>query len=179
MAFGTGTHETTQLCLEALENYLPAGKTCIDVGTGSGILAIAAVKLGARKVVACDIDLVALDIATENGNRNGCGSRICWVAGNIDQIQRCRSGCLVANLTVEIIEQEFDSILARLQPGSVMILSGLLNQQVRRIERLRRRYPLEMKARTVKGEWACLVYKMKSTRRRPQTRPVRSAKGAR
>ena len=51
MAFGTGTHETTQLCLEALEQYLPAGATCLDVGTGSGILAIAAVKLGSRKVV--------------------------------------------------------------------------------------------------------------------------------
>lgn len=165
MAFGTGTHETTQLCIEALERHLPPGSTCLDVGTGSGILAMAAAKLGARRVVACDVDPVALEIAAANSARNSCGSRIRWVSGDIDRVKRCRPGCLVANLTVEIIEQEFEKFLERLQPGAVLILSGLLNRQVPRIEKLRRQSALRRKAWTSKGEWTCLIYETPRTSR--------------
>jgi len=158
MAFGTGTHETTQLCLEALERYLAPGATCLDVGTGSGILAIAAVKLGARKVVACDIDPIAVEIASQNGSQNGCGAKVRWVLGGMEKTRPFQPGCLVANLTVELIEEEFWKLEQRVKRGAFMILSGLLNGQARRVERLRRQSSLRLRRRLTKGEWTCLVY---------------------
>lgn len=158
MAFGTGTHETTQLCLEALEGYLIPGATCLDVGTGSGILAIAAIKLGARKAVGCDIDPIAVEIAAENGVRNECGTKIRWCLGSVEKTGRLLPGCLVANLTVELIEQEFWKLERRVKPGCFMILSGLLNRQAVRIERLRRQSSLRLRRRLTKGEWTCLIY---------------------
>jgi len=158
MAFGTGTHETTQLCMEALERYLAPRATCLDVGTGSGILAIAAVKLGARKVVACDIDPIAMQIATLNGAQNGCDPKVQWVLGDVERTRPFRPGCLVANLTVELIEEEFWKLERRLKSGAFMILSGLLNSQARRIERLRRQSSLRLRQRLTQGEWTCLVY---------------------
>jgi ribosomal protein L11 methyltransferase len=158
MAFGTGTHETTQLCLEALEQYLPAGAPCLDVGTGSGILAIAAVKLGSRKVVACDIDPVAVEIAARNASQNGCGTKVRWVLGGLESTRPFQPKCLVANLTVELIEEEFWKLERRVKDGACMILSGLLNSQVRHIEHLRRKSSLRLRRRSTKGEWSCLVY---------------------
>ncbi|MCI0418140.1 MAG: 50S ribosomal protein L11 methyltransferase [Acidobacteria bacterium] len=158
MAFGAGTHETTQLCLEALERYLTPGSTCLDVGTGSGILAIAAAKLGARKVVGCDIDPIAVEIAALNGVQNGCGATVRWVLGELEKVRRFKPGYLVANLTVELIEQEFWKFEQRLKPGALLIVSGLLNHQARRVERLRRRSSLSLKRRLKKGEWTCLIY---------------------
>jgi ribosomal protein L11 methyltransferase len=158
MAFGTGTHETTQLCLEALERYLAPGATCLDVGTGSGILAIAAVKLGARKVVGCDIDPIAVEIAAQNGSQNGCGAKVRWFLGDVEKTRPFQPGCLVANLTVELIEEEFWKLEQRVKRGAFMILSGLLNRQARRVERLRRQSSLRLRRRLTKGEWTCLVY---------------------
>jgi ribosomal protein L11 methyltransferase len=158
MAFGTGTHETTQLCMDALEGYLAPRSTCLDVGTGSGILAIAAVKLGARKVVGCDIDPIAVEIATLNGAQNGCGNRVQWVLGDVGKVRPFHPGCLVANLTVELIEEEFWKLERRMKSGAFMILSGLLNSQANRIERLRRQSSLRLRQRLTKGEWACLIY---------------------
>lgn len=158
MAFGTGTHETTQLCLEALERYLAPGVTCLDVGTGSGILAIAAVKLGARKVVGCDIDPIAVELAAQNGSQNGCQAKVRWLLGDVEKIHRFRPSCLVANLTVELIEEEFSKLERLVKPGAFMILSGLLNRQARRVERLRRQSSLLLRQRLTKGEWTCLVY---------------------
>jgi len=158
MAFGTGTHETTQLCLEALERYLAPGATCLDVGTGSGILAIAAVKLGARKVVGCDIDPIAVEIAARNGSQNGCGAKVRWFLGDAEKTRPFQPGCLVANLTVELIEEEFRKLEPRVKRGAFMILSGLLNRQASRVERLRRHGSLRLRRRLTKGEWTCLVY---------------------
>jgi len=158
MAFGTGTHETTQLCLEALERHLAPRATCLDVGTGSGILAIAAAKLGARKVVGCDVDPIAVEIAALNGAQNGCDSRVQCVLGDIAKTRPFQPDCLVANLTVELIEEEFWKLERRVKGGAFMILSGLLNTQARRIERLRRQSSLRLRQRVTKGEWTCLVY---------------------
>ena len=158
MAFGTGTHETTQLCLESLERDFVPGTTCLDVGTGSGILAIAAVKLGARRVVACDIDPIAVTIAAQNGAQNDCGVKIRWIQGDVEQVRRFQPGCIVANLTVELIEQEFWKFEQRLKQGALLIVSGVLNRQAIRVERLRQQSSLRLRRRLKKGEWTCLVY---------------------
>ena len=158
MAFGTGTHETTQLCMEALERYLAPGATCLDVGTGSGILAIAAAKLGARKVVGCDIDPIAFEIAASNSTRNACATKVRWILGDVERTRPFQPDCLVANLTVELIEEEFWKLERRVKSGGFMILSGLLNSQAKRIERLRHQSSLRLRQRLTKGEWTCLVY---------------------
>jgi ribosomal protein L11 methyltransferase len=157
MAFGTGTHETTQLCLEAMEKYLRPKTSLLDVGTGSGILAIAATKLGARKVVACDIDPVAIRIARENAEINRCPSPIEWVLGDIGKIGSFHFDFLVANLTAEIIEESLAQFEKRLKPRGVLILSGILSSQSLHI---RSRLPgtsLATQSRKKKGEWDCLV----------------------
>jgi ribosomal protein L11 methyltransferase len=159
MAFGTGTHETTQLCLEGLERCVTTASTCLDVGTGSGILAIAALRLGAKKVVACDIDPIAIEIAEANGKKNPGASKIQWVLGEIDQVPRFKPDVLVANLTIELIEQKFQKFEQRLRPGSWLILSGVLSSQASRLALLCRKSSLELKARNKKGEWICLVYR--------------------
>jgi ribosomal protein L11 methyltransferase len=157
MAFGTGTHETTQLCLEAMEKYLRPKTSLLDVGTGSGILAIAATKLGARKVVACDIDPVAIRIARENAEINRCPSPIEWVLGDIGKIRSFHFDFLIANLTAEIIEESLPQFEKRLKPRGVLILSGVLSSQSLHI---RSRLPgtsLATQSRKKKGEWDCLI----------------------
>lgn len=158
MAFGTGTHETTQLCLEALERLVTPGSTCLDVGTGSGILAIAALKLGAKQVIACDTDPVALEIAKTNGARNRCGSGIRWVLGDVGHVRRFRPDVLVSNLTVELIEQDLPRFEQRLKPGSWLVVSGILSRQVSRLASQPRQSSVKLEVCRKKGEWACLMY---------------------
>ena len=104
--------------MEALERYLSPRATCLDVGTGSGILAIAAAKLGARKVVGCDIDPIAVEIAASNGAQNGCDTKVRWVLGDVEKTRPFQPGCLVANLTVELIEEEFWKLERRVKSGA-------------------------------------------------------------
>jgi len=157
MAFGTGSHETTQLCLESLESELVPGSLCFDIGTGTGILAVAAAKLRARRVVACDLDPLAIQIAKANGSKNRCASRITWVLGEAKEVGKRKCDLLVANLTFEIIQQELFDFENRLKKGATMILSGLLKNQADEIEKLFHETALTAKARKDKGEWSCLV----------------------
>ncbi len=157
MAFGTGTHETTQLCLESLERELNREDICLDIGTGSGILAIAAAKLGAREVIGCDLDPLAIEIAATNGAKNRCTSRVKWVLGEVSKIGKRKFNLLVANLTFEIIEHELPCFESRLMDGGIMVLSGLLINQADEIDQLKSPR-LFSKARYDKGEWSCLVY---------------------
>lgn len=165
MAFGTGSHETTQLCIESLESELAPKSHCFDIGTGSGILAIVAAKLGARKVSACDMDPLAIQIAKANGSKNRCASQITWVLGEAKEIGRTKCDLLVANLTFEIIQQELVNFESRLKKGATLILSGLLKEQADNINDLIKTTRLVSKARKDKGEWSCLIYKKHLTRR--------------
>ena len=113
MAFGTGAHESTRLCMEALEEYVKPGISVLDVGTGSGILAQAARLLGAGKVYACDVDPVALEIA-----RSGfVGSADAVAAGSVDLV--------VANINPETIVRIAPDLLRVLRPGGILLTSGL------------------------------------------------------
>ena len=112
MAFGTGVHETTQLCLEALERRAPAGKTVLDVGTGSGILAKAAALLGAGRVYACDIDPVAVEIA-------GLG-----FVGSADAVAGASADLVIANISPEAIVRLTPDLMRVLRPGGTLLASG-------------------------------------------------------
>ncbi|MBK8304840.1 MAG: 50S ribosomal protein L11 methyltransferase [Chloracidobacterium sp.] len=102
MAFGTGTHDTTQLCLKAIGEIFNVGQTCLDVGTGTGILAIAVAKLGGTDIFACDTDADSIKIARENAVLNGVGNAIVFADGPIDDsTQEYDFTC--ANLTADVI----------------------------------------------------------------------------
>jgi ribosomal protein L11 methyltransferase len=126
MAFGTGTHETTRLCLKAIEKYY-AGGSFLDVGTGTGILAIAAAKLAAdASIIACDTDAEAIDIARENARLNDVENRIDFRVGTIDE-ETPSADLVCANLTAPVIVDMLPSLLG--VTCGRLVLSGILETQ--------------------------------------------------
>lgn len=135
MAFGTGTHETTRLCAGFVETYTKPGCTVLDVGCGSGILAIAAAKLGAGKCFACDLDPVAVRVATENTELNNTPNVTCAVSDLLKQAQKVEGGyqVIVANIVADIIIRlapEVDSYLAE---NGVFIVSGIIAERANEV----------------------------------------------
>lgn len=155
MAFGTGTHETTRLCLAAIEKYF-AGRSFLDVGTGTGILAIAAAKLFPdARIEACDTDAEAVAIACENARLNGVADRITFRVGTVEEAT-ASADLVCANLTADAIVSLLPSILT--VTCGRLILSGILDTQVEGMTaRLLERgvsAPLEI---IQDGEWIALV----------------------
>ncbi len=148
MAFGTGVHESTQLCMEALETYLKPGMTVLDVGTGSGILARAAKLLWAGKVYACDIDNVAVAIAGAPG-----GPRHRFV-GSVDSVRTEIADIVVANITPEVIVQFAPDLLRARKKGGVLIASGMERQDV---DAVLQKLP-HPRERRDKNNWTLLVF---------------------
>jgi ribosomal protein L11 methyltransferase len=122
LAFGTGAHETTRLCLEAIERHMNPGMTVIDVGTGSGILAEAAVKLGAGKVAACDSDEEAVAVARENFAR--AGVVVDLTVGSAEQYPDQSAELIVANISPAWIRDLAQEWVRILKPNCVGVLSG-------------------------------------------------------
>jgi len=131
MAFGTGTHPTTQLCLELLPAVARPGAIVYDIGTGSGILAIAAAKLGA-KVVAVDKDPVAVRVATENCALNQVAIPV--VAGDLLADLEGPADLIVANILAEVIIALLPQAVARLKPGGAVLASGIIDQKAAKVE---------------------------------------------
>ena len=157
MAFGTGTHETTQLCLAELDRSYSKGKSLVDVGTGTGILAIAAAKLNdddSTDIRACDTDEESVKIAKENANLNGVGETIVFESGSVDAIEE-HADIVVANLTLDMIRP----ILARLAElaDEMLILSGILAEQRNSIETSLAELGLTQFRIDQKGEWIAVV----------------------
>ncbi len=127
MAFGTGTHETTRLCLELLEQVVTPGTSLLDVGTGSGILAVAALLLGARSAVGVDIDEVAVRVATENAQQNGVAGRAAFLAGDLTQKVEGTYQVVTANIVADVILRLLPDLGRFLQPGGDFIASGIID----------------------------------------------------
>ena len=128
LAFGTGTHPTTAMCLEWLDGLSHEGKTMLDYGCGSGVLAIASLKLGSTSATAMDIDLQALTATETNAARNGVG-RDLLVVGSDDEIQGSFD-IVVANILAGPVVELAESITSRLSSGGRLALSGILSEQV-------------------------------------------------
>jgi|SRR5215813_4946672 len=156
MAFGTGTHETTRLCLEAIERNWKGGKF-LDVGTGTGILAIAAaVLVAASEIVAVDIDPVAVDIARQNLAVNHL-TRVEVFQGLASQWASRDFDVVVANLTAGVIVDNLESLAGAVKPSGCLILSGILTEQAADVTRALNLKGLPTVERSDAGEWACLV----------------------
>lgn len=169
MAFGTGTHPTTQLCLLALEQYLQPGQRVVDLGCGSGILSIAAAKLGASQVLALDIDPIAVDYAKENVEQNGLSGEIEVVQGSLAYLQRdvdlVNTGIdiLIANILTKILLQLLqEGLVNTLRPEGLLVLSGILDHQVEEILQAAEDSDLEYLATGVMQDWRSLILKRKS-----------------
>lgn len=126
MAFGTGTHPTTVLSLEALEKYVQPGQLVYDIGTGSGILAVAAAKLGAR-VQAGDIDSLAVRVAKENVSLNKVEDRVQVEAGNLGEVFTGQANVVIANIIADVIIELLPQLPTLLKPGGIFIASGIID----------------------------------------------------
>ncbi|MCY3757347.1 MAG: 50S ribosomal protein L11 methyltransferase [Acidobacteria bacterium] len=166
MAFGTGTHESTQLCLETLERLPLNGRAVLDIGTGSGILAIAAAKLGAESVLACDIDPAAIQVARANCRRNRVEQQARLFTGEVEALSGSRFDVVLANLEGKLIRQKLDDFGQLLKPQGCLILSGLLERDAAGLCRSAniRDLPLTLSREVAKGEWRCLVFSRKAHR---------------
>ncbi|MDM5151269.1 50S ribosomal protein L11 methyltransferase [Aeromonas salmonicida] len=154
LAFGTGTHPTTALCLQWLDGLDLTGKTVVDFGCGSGILGIAALKLGAARVIGIDIDPQAIQASRDNAERNG-------VAGQIelylpaDQPQDVEADVVVANILAGPLRELAPLIAGHGKPGSLMALSGVLESQAPELETIYDQW-FDMDPTAVKEEWCRL-----------------------
>ena len=127
MAFGTGTHDTTRLCMQLLERYVEKGARLLDVGTGSGILAISALLLGAEYAVGVDIDEVAVRVAKENAQANGVLERADFFAGDLTAKVSGKFGVVSANIVADVIIRLIPDLGRFLLPGGVFIASGIID----------------------------------------------------
>lgn len=159
MAFGTGTHPTTQLCLEALDDLVQPGVQALDLGCGSGILAIAAAGLGAGHVLALDIDPIAVDATIKNAEANGVGAKITAQTGSLESLVTSarRFDLAVVNILARIIIQMCDEHLGDVvRPGGLAIFSGIIEEQADDVEAALRKTGLEPYRRRLQGDWVVI-----------------------
>lgn len=167
MAFGTGTHPTTQLSLLLTEKYVRPGEPFIDVGSGSGILSVAAILLGASEALGIDIDEESMISGKENAQRNGAADRIVFTRRSIPEINRGESDLkltkapvVIANILTPILEALFAQGMAELvAPGGMMLLSGILSDQDERIRAAAEARGLVFVERMAMEDWAGYAFR--------------------
>ena len=160
MAFVTGTHETTRMCIQSLEKYVKEDSTVFDVGCGSGILAIAAAKLGAKLAVGVDLDPVAVESSIENVGYNKL-KNIEILHGNLVEVIDGKADIVVANILAEIICILTDDVKRVLKDGGVFITSGIIHDRVDMVCEKLEATGFEVMEKNRDGEWNCIVAKLK------------------
>lgn len=164
MAFGTGTHPSTRLCITALETHLQPGQSVFDVGTGSGILAIAAAKLGASHVDAVDIEPVAVRSTIENAERNGVSSLISVALGSADSESPFQGqyDVVVANIISRILIEISSGLIRAMKPGGTLVLAGVIESRELFVRETFEPRGLQMIERRQVDDWVGLTYRMPS-----------------
>ena len=159
LAFGTGTHETTSLCVEFLEKYAQNKKKLLDIGCGSGILMLIGKKLGVEKVVGIDIDEKVNDVVLENFSKNGISENFQVIIGNlVDDINE-KYDLVVSNILVDVLEKLLEDIEKILEKGATVIFSGILNEKEEAFVKKAKNYNLKQIDRREKNNWVSLVFK--------------------
>jgi len=184
MAFGTGLHPTTQLCIGFLEDYVKPGDTVLDLGSGSGILAIVAALLGAERVLALDTDPVAVEASRQNAETNGLADRIIsaegslgrgallghWLRGVPDTLPEAPAGftsaeapipqcdLIVANIIAKVLVMLAPDIAEALRPGGTLVSSGIIAEREDEVALAFAAAGLTRAARLQQGDWVALVH---------------------
>ena len=161
MAFGTGTHETTRLVAMLIDKYVKENDVCLDLGTGSGILAIAASKLGAKSVNAYDIDPVAVRVANENVNDNGITNITCGRSDLFAGVEEKTYDLICANIVADIIIRMLPDVEKFLKPGGILITSGIIEERAEEVLKAAENTPLEYVEMKEEKSWCAIVFKMK------------------
>jgi ribosomal protein L11 methyltransferase len=156
MAFGTGLHPTTRMVLEAMEDRIPAGASVFDVGTGSGILAVAAAKLGVGSVLAVDVESVACRVAKENIELNGVETVVTVELGSADH-GRTGYDVILANIIASVIALIAGELARQLAPAGTLIASGIIEERLPEVEKAFTATGLEIVERIHTDDWLCLV----------------------
>lgn len=156
MAFGTGTHHTTNMCMARLEKVLPAGASVFDVGTGSGILAIAAALLGAKDVKAVDIDSVAVRVAKENVANNDLQNKIDVKEGDLLHGTEGKADVIIANIIADIIIMLLKDIPVKLNDDGIFLASGIIKERQADIEAAAAAVGMKVDHVDEKGGWVVM-----------------------
>jgi len=157
MAFGTGLHPTTRLCLRACEELVRAGQRVLDVGAGSGILSIAAARLGAAHVEAVEIEPVAAAACVENVERNGVASVVSVRAGTLERAADEPFDLVLANITIRTLTELHELLAAQLRPGGRAVLSGVLDEAADELLQHLRRHGWRHERTEHEQDWVALV----------------------
>ncbi len=157
-AFGTGTHDTTRLCLETLDKIIKDGDTVLDIGCGSGILAIASMLLGATEGFGVDIDELAVKTAKENGKMNGLDEpELKFVCGDLADKVTKQYDVVVANIVADIIILFSTQVRAFMKQGAKFIASGIIDTRADEVVNALQSAGLKLAERIEHGGWVCLV----------------------
>lgn len=162
MAFGTGTHETTRMCINAIEKYMKKGDSLIDIGCGSGILSIAAAHLGAEKVIAVDLDKLAVKVSKENVDLNGFSNTIDVRYGDLTDVIEEKADVIVANIIADIIAKLSENIADFMKEGAYFISSGIINDKKDFVITKLKENNFDIIEENNDGEWNCIVCRVKS-----------------
>ncbi|MDD3411906.1 MAG: 50S ribosomal protein L11 methyltransferase [Eubacteriales bacterium] len=164
MAFGTGTHETTHMCMELLEKKLKSGMRVMDVGTGSGILAIAAAKLGAQDVLAIDIDPDAVKVARENVAHNKVDAQVRVVQGDLCKSEAMPCELAVANIVADAICMLAGPLTRHLLPHGLLVCSGIIREREQDVLDAAKEAGYIVEDRLTQGEWVALCLQNEAAR---------------
>lgn len=161
MAFGTGTHETTSLCLETLDSMVKGGERVLDIGTGSGILAIAALKLGADSAEGVDIDPMCVRTAGENAARNGVADRFKVLVGDLSDKASGQYNIITANIVAAAILSLAPHVPVLMAPGARFIASGIIDERKDEVLAGLKAAGLEPVEVKEKRGWVCIICEKK------------------
>ena len=157
MAFGTGTHESTYMCLELLERYVNIDDEIFDIGCGSGILAIAALKLGAKRALAVDIDDKCIDASHENADLNNLEDKMDIKKGNLLDVVKGRADLIVSNIIAEIIVDEIKNLKNHMDKGGIFITSGIIKERRQMVIDALKENGFEIIDELEKNNWVAIV----------------------
>lgn len=164
MAFGTGHHPTTKLCLEILEKVVGPQMNILDLGTGSGILTIAAMKLGARSVVALDTDPLAIKATRSNLKVNTVGNGVILGQGTLPHAKAPLQtfDIAIANISAKTVLEQTQNLLSTLLPGGFLLVSGMIEERVQEITSHIKEFGASLECHAIEGDWNAILFKAKT-----------------
>lgn len=156
-AFGTGTHATTSLCLEVLENNVIESTTVLDIGTGSGILAIAANLLGAKSAIGVDIDAQSVKTAVQNAEINGVSDKTEFIVGDLADKISGKYDIVCANIVADVVMRLFDNVANYMKDDGILIVSGIIDIRADEVEKSATEHGFKIEKSLTREEWHCYV----------------------